>query len=82
MGAEAGGRDPRDGWDGRILSLGELGGTQNLGVMCQSSVRLKRRCPAWSGDVKEGFLEEMRSPLRPGEGGRIGEEHPGRGNSM
>jgi hypothetical protein len=45
------------------------------------SVRVKRRCQAWSREVKEGFLEEVKSPLRPREGGRIGEEHPGRGNS-
>lgn len=27
----------------------------------------KRRCLPWSGEVREGFLEEVRSQLRPRE---------------
>ena len=30
-------------------------------------VRIKRRCLPWSGEVREGFLEEVRSQLRPRE---------------
>lgn len=75
---------PRARCGGNILSLrgpGEQHSNLTMSNVSVLSLRVKRRCQAWSGEVKEGFLEEVKSPLRPGEGGRIGEEHPGRGNS-
>lgn len=73
------------------LSLHLGGPNKKLVIITQSDQstgeeRVKRRCLPQSGEVREGFLEEVRSQLRPREeeiaSKGDGDEHSRRGNSM